>query len=93
MLKLSDRLIITISICAGLLVAIASFLLAFGVLRAVVPDCAPGTIDGQCGLASFVDMIVAFLFSVGIWPASSALIAWYWLRKKENSLAPLDDYD
>lgn len=88
MLNLSKWIIIIICILTGLAIGVASFFLALKFFLIIVPDCAPNQIDGQCGLATFLDMIAAFSVSVGIWLVSSIFLAWYWLRKKRKASNP-----
>lgn len=51
--------LIGLGIVGGIVAAAALFVPAFAMFLRLSPDCKPQQIDGQCGLASFVDALYA----------------------------------
>ena len=75
---------------SGLVVAIPVFKPLYFLFRQAYPDCAPGQIDGQCGLASFMDLLYAagcaFVISMIVgFLTSYEMFRWYRRRGREGS--------
>ena len=57
---ISDLGIAAKAICSGFVVALLGFALSFAGCRVLLPECGPGSHDGQCGLSTFMSLIGAF---------------------------------
>jgi hypothetical protein len=78
-----------LGIAGGAIVAVIAFLILDQVFKATMPDCSPGQIDGQCGLATFLQEIYSLAGALAAWLLSSFLLSSFLLRRanrtEENS--------
>ena len=72
---------IIVGVVSGLVVAIAIFKPFYSLFLQAYPDCVPGQIDGQCGLASFMDLLYAAGCSFVVWLIVGFLTSYDLLRR------------
>jgi len=75
-------------IAGGLVAAILAFRPLFYVFLQSYPDCAPNQVDGQCGLASFMDALYAAGVAALLWLVVGILLSRYLLRRLAHSHVP-----
>ena len=68
-------------IAGGLLVAIAAYFPLFHIFVRMYPDCAPNQIDGQCGLATFMDALYAVGVASLVWLVVAIVLSRHVLRR------------
>ena len=69
----------------GLVAAVLVFRPLFHAFLRSYPDCAPNQVDGQCGLASFMDALYAAGVAVFLWLVVGILLSRYLLRRLARS--------
>jgi hypothetical protein len=74
----------------GAVVAIFAFAILDRYFKATMPDCAPGQIDGQCGLATFLQVIYSLAGALLAWPIAAVLFARYLLRRSARAEALIE---
>ena len=72
---------IFVGIAGGLVAAILAFRPLFYVFLRSYPDCALNQVDGQCGLASFLDALYAAGVAAFLWLVVGILLSRYLLRR------------
>jgi hypothetical protein len=66
----------------GALAGFASFFVLNAYCKRTMPGCAPGQIDGQCGLATFMQVIYSAFGALIAWLIATSVITWYlWYRQ------------
>jgi ABC-type branched-subunit amino acid transport system permease subunit len=80
-----------LNILAGVLggapVALAAFLGLDHIFKAAIPDCAPSQVDGQCGLATFLQLLYSFAGALVVWPVAAFLLSLFLLRRQSRRTA------
>ena len=76
---------IFVGIAGGLVAAILAFRPLFYAFLRNYPDCAPNQVDGQCGLASFMDALYAAGVAALLWLVVGILLSWFLLRRLARS--------
>jgi len=71
-------------------VAIFAFALLDQYFKATMPDCMPGQSDGQCGLATFLQVIYSLAGALLAWPIAAVLFARYLLRRSARAEALIE---
>jgi hypothetical protein len=78
---------IVMGIAGGALVAIVTFIVLDYFFKGVIPDCAPNQIDGQCGLATFLQEIYSGAGAIVVWPIVAFFLSRYLLRRSARKTA------
>ena len=84
LMRLNRALLVWSAICAAFLASVLSFCCLVLIFRFLMQDCAPGQIDGQCGLATFVALIFALFGALAVWVVASIAISIWLLRRKKR---------
>jgi hypothetical protein len=75
----------------GAVVAIFAFAILDQYFKATMPDCTPGQIDGQCGLATFLQVIYSLAGALLAWPIAAVLFSRYLLRRSARAKALIEN--
>jgi hypothetical protein len=72
----------------GFVAAVLAFFPLFYAFLRSYPDCAPNQVDGQCGLASFMDALYAAGVAALLWLVLGIFLSLYLLRRLARSHTP-----
>jgi hypothetical protein len=76
-------------IVSGFVVAIAALRPLYYAFLQKYPDCAPNQQDGQCGLASFMDLLYAAGVAIVLWLVVAIFLSRHLMRRFGVSRVPV----
>ena len=76
-------------VLGGTLLAVATFLALNHIFKTTIPECAPNQINGQCCLATFLQLLYSFAGALVVWAVSAFLLSLFlvrrWARRLERA--------
>ncbi|MGA2808471.1 MAG: hypothetical protein ABSE87_10075 [Terracidiphilus sp.] len=73
-------------VLGGTLPAAATFVVLNHIFKTTIPECAPNQIDGQCGLATFLQLLYSFAGALAVWPVAAFFLSLILLRRRARRL-------